>query len=790
MSKTAGRASPGTRASAYRGPDALRTSLFLGLGLLSASGLALELVIIRIFSVILVNHFAYIALGIAVAGLGIGAAFAAFIRPDFAKGPSLAALMMGLSLALTRWVPAGPSVLFYGILWGLPFIPIGWTITGIFQSRPSQSGRLYAVDLLGAGVGALFSWLILHRGAAEAVLVIAGTTVLAGLILRRVAAPAGGGARMPLVATSVVILLAAGQLSLSLFNPLPIAPSPLKDRLRATSREGARLVGSRWSPFGRTDAVWEGDGQIGLYVDGAAGAVMLDYEEYGDPESRGGMGLARSPGSIPLRLTTAAQRDSALIIGAGGGRDVLLALQSGFRHITAVEVNPEIVRLGLEMSDFNGGIFTDGAGVRLVRAEGRAFTEGVDGRFDAIFIGLPLTKSSRAPYGYALTENFLITVESIRTYWDRLTPEGQLIIVAHGTEEIYRLILTSIAALRERGLETEEVLARTLTIPDHMNPVWVLAREPVSEELAMAVHEVAHPEPGTFHGPGSWVPHLPTRTEWHPLQEGYVHVASMLDPALAALAEGRLEPEALGRVVGTKLTVPTDSRPFFFKEEPGLPRSLWIMVLFSLLLLLLAAILHTRIMRRPELRRTTSLVYVAGASLGTGYLMIEVGIFQQFTLALGSPTLSTTLLLPLLLAGSAAGALWISSRKPDVGGIPTAMAWAVAAALVAALLLGPLVAALNGQAGLVRLGAASVATVAIGIVLGVPFPRLLRWAGERVDPGLMPAVWTGNALGSVLGSALGLSLSVLLGFQWVLLSGGLLYTVGVLAGRGLVRVAR
>src|SRR5450830_512398 len=215
----------------------------------------------------------------------------------------------------------------------------------------------------------------------------------------------------------------------------------------------ARVVESRWSSFGRTDLVASDltPDEMTLFVDGAGGSAMYNLDAL-RKDRRERMQLDMHSGeSFPFPLLKAGQKRSALIFGPGGGSDVAVALLGGVEKITAVEVNPDVVKIVRQYRDFNGGIYSGRPGVTAVIGDGRNFVRTTDKRFDLIMAAIPVTKSSRSVDGYALTENGLFTVEAMGEYLDRLTDNGRLVFVAHNDVEIYKLIATVLAAYGEIG---------------------------------------------------------------------------------------------------------------------------------------------------------------------------------------------------------------------------------------------------------------------------------------------------------------------------------------------------
>ena len=153
----------------------------------------------------------------------------------------------------------------------------------------------------------------------------------------------------------------------------------------------------------------------------------------------------------------AEERDHALIIGPGGGRDILLAIMGGIDKITAVEINKDLVDLVRKYSWYNGDIYSSLNNVDIIIDEGRNFLKRQKEQYDIIMLSLPATNTSRSPEGYAITENFLLTTDSISDYLDHLSDEGCLVAVAHGDISILRLF--SIALTKKKSCNLSALAA-------------------------------------------------------------------------------------------------------------------------------------------------------------------------------------------------------------------------------------------------------------------------------------------------------------------------------------------
>jgi predicted membrane-bound spermidine synthase len=227
-----------------------------------------------------------------------------------------------------------------------------------------------------------------------------------------------------------------------------------------------------------------------IYVDGTAGSPMYRFNgNLRDPDPTVLHLKDSFPGFLPLLDLIDEEKDSALVIGSGGGRDVLLTLMAGFRRITAVEINKDLVEIVQTHSTYNGGIYSPSGNVKIVVDEGRHFLKHQRERYDLIFLSLPVTNSSRSLEGYSLTENFLFTRQSMEDYLTHLTEEGQVVVVTHNDAEVLRLLSIALVTLSKKGIGQEAAMRHIHLLGSDDYPVFVLKKRPFKPEESLKRYE-------------------------------------------------------------------------------------------------------------------------------------------------------------------------------------------------------------------------------------------------------------------------------------------------------------
>ena len=769
------------------------------LALISFGMILYEIVLTRIFSVLLSYHYVFAILSLAMLGLGMGGLLLKkWPRANQPAGTIVltmttaltVAIVTALILYLTQAAPASWGTTVTGSVLFLPVIPFlffGMTIASFFQQDPEQSSLLYGFDIAGGALAALAAVPLLNTvPAPTAVFIVAGVVTLGGIVLTTTELPGIKTAILSLVALG----LAAAGIWLAPQNILPVKNNQNKDinRILNKSPGDSRIVETRWSAFGQTNLV-ESDqfnGKKIIYIDGAAGTFMYNYQNL-QRDSTMLRDLTTDFGEyFPFYFLEDTQKDSALIIGPGGGRDVLVALLGGTQSITAVEVNPELVQIVKDYEAFNGGLYTRLPNVDVVVEEGRSFLRNTSDQFDLIMLALPVTKSSRSISGYALTENYLFTVEAFGDYLDRLTPEGRLIFVTHGNAELYRLLGLALTAFEERGISNEQAMNHLYTIARHDMPTLVIQKEPFTPEEMSLRHAALH-ELG-FDGGDYYMPFqkqislsLPqpsdstSTTEW-----------SMFDKPLVELSKGTLTLDKLVKATSLDITPVRDDNPFFYNFDKALPSPF--RQLYGLILLGIGIVIWMISVKKPSGEVKTGFIrpyarhprlkwfLLVFLLLGTGFMMLEIALFQKLTLYLGNPVSATSVLLFSLLLGVGAGSLssaWITKRLP-------------AAVVLSTITVFTLSLAYNYQLDDLLASAsyipirAGLLTGSLGVAMGFPFPLTLRVMKQHGLEDFTAAMWGTNGLASVAGAVTAMIIGIEWGFTEAVVVGGAIYLLAAL----------
>ncbi|HVR71980.1 MAG TPA: hypothetical protein VMT87_14145 [Vicinamibacteria bacterium] len=736
-----------------RQPSALL--LHAGVFLITFSGLMFEIGLTRIFSATIWYHFAFVAISVALLGWGLGGFALHLLRdrlpPSLDRAAALTVLYAA-TIPLCLWlivaVPFHPRRLpFYFAVSLLPFLLAGSALAMIFDLHRRTAGRLYFADLVGASTGALAVTFFLSKLGAEGAILAVTLAALAGAAcLSRRAVP------FALAGAGLVIAALALHGQTGLFS---IRNAPTKGMYRHMAAEtAARVDQTGWNAYSRIDAVTGLDGSLArLYIDSDAWTDVHRWD--GRVESlAGAAGWFRA---LPFRVVPKGQ---TLVIGPGGGSDVLVALASGHR-VTAVELNPLVLRFVRHYGAAAGNLY-DHPLVETHLGEGRTFLARTERRFDVIFLGFVDSWASVASGGLSLSENYLYTTGGFRAYLDHLTEDGVLVIMRWRTD-VPRLLANAVSLLgpAEANGRVAVVMERGGTPDAPPQMIFMLRGRAFTPAEAADI----------MTWPGAVPVIVPGRAR------GPADAAALLAGEI-----GLAEYDARG---GERAGPVTDDRPFFFARSRPLGMHGGMLLAFAEILLPIG-VLSAVLVRRGRPRAGDARGYEASilyfSCLGLGFMAVELSLLQNLTLLVGHPAFTLSLLLCTILAAGGAGA-WASGRFAMR---PVCLAVAAASAVYAFVLPAAVPALLRLPVS-ARIAIAVAVVAPLGFAMGMPFPSGLRRAGRGpLQPA--PFYWGLNGILSVIGSIGTMVLAVNLGFKVAMVAGSLCYLGAALAAPRLAAV--
>jgi hypothetical protein len=753
-----------------------RRLLFAGIFLIALSGLVLEVSITRIFSAAIWYHFAFVAVSVALVGLGASGLVVQH-RVKKLKGKWAENLTIYSAWGIAIFIPITLFVMhalasqviylpLFMILFSVPFFLVGIIISAAFNAFASVAGRLYAADLIGASAGALLVVLFLVLTGGE------GATLIVGLIA------AIGGTIFSRIAkntkkTVVSLMFVAFALSLIFLNhatqifAIPTDPTAQKDLpIYLREHPGSKIVKTEWNSFSRIDVVEGGAGGEGLvakvFIDGGAGTNIISWD--GKTESR--QELSTWMQYLPFKMM---QDPKVLVIGSGGGRDVVASLVSGSKDVTSVEINPIIYETVKSYGDRAGNVYSHEY-VRSYVDEGRSFITRSSEKYDIIYVPFVDTWASVSSGGLSVSENFLYTLQGFQQYYDHLTDTGKIVTV-RWLIDAPRFISTYAKLLEQNGIPQDQLDRHLIMVTsdsytqDPSVTMVIFSKSPFTDE-----------EIRFFSQSFSQYGYKPILVPGQIMREPY-----------SALLNGQINLDQFYNMFETKVYPVTDDNPYFLSFEKPLPGVVEVLLYVSVgivAIFLLVPFAWMKRRREEEVGTKKSEIGIATmipyfAALGMGFILIELALLQKLILLMGNPTMTFALLLFTLLISSGAGSL-LSARiaKNNMKNLVFIIGGIAGLGILYFLFLPPIIYSTIAEP-IEAKAAVSIAILApIGFLMGMPLPTGMRLLKVH-RPDYIPWMWAVNGAFSVLGAVLAIALGIMYGSSLAMILGILIYLVAL-----------
>lgn len=742
--------------------------------------LGLEIVLARIFSVKFFPSLAFFVISSAMLGLSASSIYFFLKRHQISKNPNFLAsqlLLGGLAMVLALILlvnfhfTSNVQLVAIYISWIPAFFFTGNVLVYLLFHKTEKFGILYFCDLLGAAAICLVLGLLLETIGAPSIVVLFALllTVWAFKMVSTAQKPLRSSAAM---LSAMYLILLSLNLAFGVLEPM-FSKGTDAD-LQTTFYKWNTI--SRVASYDRGGAPWnqslayEGAAEKSIYldIDSSASTTILhgnqsfDFLKYD---------LAQAVYSI-------VEPGRALVIGAGGGRDVQAALSHGMQHVTAVELNAIIFQdlmLG-KFKEYSGGLYADNKSVLAVSDEGRSFVRRSKSRYDVVQISLVDTWAATAAGAFVNSENTLYTVEAFKDYLLHLSDRGAISVLRWSGPEIYRLLGVFAEAAIQTGIASPQDHVLVLQSAENTGhvanavlftktPIQNLNTEKIKAYLERTKFKVAYPD---LFGQGvdPKISHLLTNRGWKHLHDWE----------------------------GLDLSPVTDNRPFFFYTAPAnywgalinnpslITNPEYKVVMLGILSLLVAVfvVIVPLLFRKHVHAQHRSDGFVAAgfyfSSLGIGFMLVEMAMIQKFAMILGHPSYSLTCSLAGILIGAGLGSFTFEKSKF----LQTSRAsMFVASIFVAGLSLFTLAVYphLFEQSAAWPFFAKVLAIEALIVPLGFALGMFLPWGMLQIqnDDSMRTWAWALNGVFSVAGTAIGTFANIKYGFWSTMIAGSILY---------------
>jgi hypothetical protein len=689
----------------------LKPPLF-SLGLISATTLAYEILLMRLFSIIQWHHFAYMIISLALLGYGISGTLVALLQKTFKRYfqftyPFLLFLFSIASFScflVAQHIAFNPEAILWDrqqiyylitifILLSIPFIVAASGICLLFVQYPNQIAKIYAIDLLGAGLGSMGIILLLfYVFPLTALLLVSLGGLLATLIavweingltiIRFWKAPFRSNTSYWKKQGLLFFFLLAYIMAVTfIYNSTlwQLKLSPYKELSKLLNISGTKIIEQQSSPMGLLSIVQspqipfrfapglslynsqEPPEQLGLFSDASNMTAITHYPM----EIEKLVYLDQVTSALPYHLS---QIKQLLIVGSGGGSDILQALFHKTKHIDALELNPQIINLlSNKFNQYSGFLYSQN-NINVYAQDVRGFLNKKQNEnnkyYDLIQISLIDSFKASASGLSALNESYLYTVEAIKTYLQHLNQDGYLSIsrwVKTPPRDSIKIFATAIEALAHSQIPAQSqhlILIRgwqTATLLIKKSPYTALEINRLKQFCQQRAFDLA------------WYPGIQSSetNQFNQFRQPWFYQA-----AKSLLSDSKLQ---FLEDYKYNVSPATDDKPFFhhfFKwsvleellslhEQGGyallemayivLLATLIIAIISSIILILLPLLIfnfRSKTKKKFLLPAVEQLrLFIYFFSIGLAFLFIEIAMMQKFILFLHHPIYSIPVVL-------------------------------------------------------------------------------------------------------------------------------------------------
>jgi MFS family permease len=797
---------------------------YLSIALLSASTLSYEILLMRLFSIIQWHHFAYLVIALALLGYGISGSLLSLLEAHALRHyprwyvaaillfalSSLGAFLLAQSIAfnIEELLWDYHQVIRLGGLFLLLLLPFVFAAGAICMSFMAFAERkvstIYALDLLGAGVGSLGIIGLMYLLMPERIL------PLISLLGAAAAALAAWELRLPR-ADRVYALAAMIALALLVITThIELVYSPYKGLAQALQIKGAHIVDRRSSPLGYLTLLASDEvplrhvpglslmaatlppRQLGLFTDADNMSAVTAYPADTDALAY----LDQTSSALAYHLHRPGR---LLVVGSGTGSDLLQAHFHRVQSIDALELNPQIIDL-MEgrYADFAGQVYLNPQ-TRVHIAEARDYLSHTDQRYDLIQIALVDAAGASASGLYALNESYLYTREAMRLFIAHLAPGGYLSItrwIKLPPRDSLKLFATAMQALQASG--KTEIDQRMVMIRSWQTGTLLVKNGRFSDAELDAVERFCDQRFFDL----AYTPHL-TRTTSN--RYNLLPAPYFFDATRAMMAG---ESASLFKHYKFDIRPATDDRPYFhhffkwqsfmeafrLRDQGGMPLIEWgyVILLVTLLLTLalsaLLILLPLGLLRRKRaggglgrIKIWRVLPYFFG--IGLAFLFIEIAFIQKFQLFLHHPIHAIAISLTGFLLFAGLGSLIsgrLSERFPRKTLANVTIAGIGLLSIGYLLLLGPVFLRLGFLPTGVKMLIALLLIAPLAFLMGMPFPLAISSLRQHAAS-LIPWAWGINGCASVMSASLATLIAIHSGFTTVVISAVVIYLLALMA---------
>jgi MFS family permease len=758
--------------------------LFIHLFLISLSLIMLEIISTRLAKIIFLYQQYQAVVSLALLGIGLGGTVAFYINKRFPNkllcildwltwGYTLSTILGPLLIAFLKKTTAPDLVqwVFYCFL-SISYLLAGTLIAIHFQKQSSKIPAVYAASMVGSAVGGMLSIILLNTlGNERTLLILAALTGLANLCIPHTAMePQQGQARG-------TIKYAWGGIWHGGPTPKAVVPKVRMDNRSQRYRKIGLILFfffiaiiylfyPRWLTVpckGNIYHKWpemfrhlkpialqsNAFSYLETYQLGHDFFILLDcigqtniVKLSGQKKLLNSSQLSKNSSWAHLLTISPYQfkKDitSALVIGSGGGLQTALLHEQGCPHITAVEINPLIIKMTEELIPSQRNVYRQ-KNVRLLVQEGRHYLAQDFSQYDLIYLYGVKRYGGIGIRNLLLLENYLLTKEAFISYLAHLNDSGILFLFDYN-EFISRYLNTLLQVLHEQGMNPIDHL---LIVTDDKKTSTIIVkktawdREAVYNSFSLSQKikdNIIFLQPSDVTAALSSQPITDDRPYF-----------LMATPASAIPMEKMLE---------NLLSIKAKKTVFLHLVKfLSVAAGVWLLSIF----------LTTFYCSHPRpLKVLSQSVYFS--CLGAGFIIMEMAFIQQFTLFLDNPSYTLAVILSTLLLFSGFGGFW--SQRISTPFQSNKIFFFTCALCLYMLILVPCMSSIISYSLKTSLFQRILTVIVMigpaAFLMGIPLPLGMEMIRKH-QTSLIPLMWGINGIASVLGGMIALLIAIIIG---------------------------
>lgn len=809
--------------------DQAATPPLLSVFILSASALAYEILLIRLFSIVHWHHFAFMVISIALLGYGVSGSlitvFRRWLLENYDRVFIANTLLFGLSsiacFIVVQQLPFNTLEILWDssqwqrllssyLLLAMPFFFVANAIALTIMRFHQKIALVYGIDLIGAGIGTVLVMALLQMFSPDVMLrILAISGITAGFF----ALSYFSNRQKQLAATLILLCILAIFVTPQEWVALRI--SEYKGLAQTLLIKDVTLRSSHTSPISQTDVVQSPfipfrhapglslqspagpPEQLAVFRDGDEMTTIDHVTDESSADTSSGEYFDYMSSALPYHVHGSPK--NTLILASATGAQILQADFYNIPKIDAVEPDKQLsLLITKQYADYFGWQkLKHKVTIHNISARGFAASEK---RYDLVVLGPSGASTGGSAGVHALSTSYDYTVEALQSYLKLLAPDGLLSLTlwtstpARGNLKLFG---TAVAAMKSAGINAPE--NNIAWIRSWNTATLLLKNTALSDAEINKVRDFSASRSFDL----AWLPGI------SPLEVNSYQV--LQEPVFYLAARSSLQ-DSDGGFIGDDfiqeykydIQAATDNRPYFnnffkwsgIKELLSLPGQAGISLIgvgyptllitlaqasaATLILILLPLMFLKKDEKKTSDKRRNIIIYFL--AIGLAFLFIEIAFIQKFTLILSQPLYAVAVTLCAFLVFSGLGSLYVQNRMRTESEytIPVLLCRSVTLIgliTVFYIVVLPLISSLiMALPEIMRIISAFVLAAPLAFVMGMPFPLGMARL-QKTRPDLMPWAWGINGCASVLSAILAVLLAIEIGFNGVMLSAVVLYIV-------------